>query len=88
MGEAKVLFDMDLSIDKGINFIVGENGIGKTTFIRSLCGLNKKFKGKTFYNRERIKRPQDYISLVMQDVNYQILQRVFGKNSLWQRKMI
>lgn len=71
-GRGKVLFDMDLSIDKGINFIVGENGIGKTTFIRSLCGLNKKFKGKTFYNRERIKRPQDYISLVMQDVNYQI----------------
>lgn len=68
----KVLFDMDLSIDRGINFIVGENGIGKTTFIRSLCGLNKKFKGKTFYNGERIKRPQDYISLVMQDVNYQI----------------
>lgn len=71
-GRGKVLFDMDLSIDRGINFIVGDNGIGKTIFIRSLCGLNKKFKGKTFYNGERIKRPQDYISLVMQDVNYQI----------------
>lgn len=66
------VFDMNFSLNRGINFIIGENGIGKTTFIRCLCGLNKKFKGKTYYNGDRLKRSSDYISLVMQDVNYQL----------------
>lgn len=66
------VFDMDFSLGKGINFIIGENGIGKSTFIRCLCGLNKNFKGKTYYNNQKLKRNYEYISLVMQDVNYQL----------------
>lgn len=66
------IFDMNLSLNKGVNFIIGENGIGKTTFLRCLCGLNKGFRGKTFFHSKIIKKPENYISFVMQDVNYQI----------------
>ncbi|MGT2846599.1 ABC transporter ATP-binding protein [Streptococcus massiliensis] len=68
----KLVFDMDLAFEQGIHFIIGENGVGKTTFLRCLAGLEKKFQGQTFY-RERIVKPSyQFISMVMQDVNYQI----------------
>lgn len=71
-GKNNFIFNMNLSFSGDINFIIGDNGIGKTTFIRSICGLNKGFRGKTYYRGELIKKPSEYISLVMQDVNYQI----------------
>ncbi len=37
-----------------------------------MCGLNKKQKGELYYNNEKVKNPNSLISLVMQDVNYQI----------------
>ncbi len=66
------VFDMNLSFGEDITFIIGKNGVGKTTFIRSICGLNKNFKGKTYYEHHSIKQPNKLISLVMQDVNYQL----------------
>ncbi len=66
------IFDMNISFARGINFIVGENGVGKSSFIRSLCGLNKGFRGKTFYREKLCKLPSKWVSLVMQDVNYQL----------------
>ena len=65
----------NLSIPKGaIVGIIGENGAGKTTFARCLCGLEKKAKGsflvgaKKYNNRQRLK----ICYLVMQDVNHQL----------------
>lgn len=46
---------MELSFPEPISFIIGENGIGKSTFVRCLCGLNKKFKGTTWLNQEKIR---------------------------------
>lgn len=66
------VFDMSLSFNHEITFIIGENGVGKTTFVRCLCGLNKKFKGSTYINQKKIRKASDQISLVMQDVNYQL----------------
>lgn len=54
--------------------IIGNNGSGKTTFSRCLCGLEKKFNGKTvidgeiYTNKEMLKKS----FLVMQDVNHQL----------------
>jgi len=54
--------------------IIGENGAGKSTFARCLCGLERKCKGllkkegKTLGNKERLKLSY----MVMQDVNHQI----------------
>ena len=66
------IFDFNISFDEGINFIVGANGVGKSSFIRSMCGLNKGFKGRTYYKGRLCRNPSKDISLVMQDVNYQL----------------
>jgi len=54
--------------------IIGENGAGKSTFARCLCGLERKCKGqlkkegKVLRNKDRLKLSY----MVMQDVNHQI----------------
>lgn len=54
--------------------VVGSNGAGKTTFMRSFCGLLKRSRGtletsgKTLNSAKRIK----CCCLVMQDVNHQL----------------
>ncbi|MCI6609736.1 MAG: ABC transporter ATP-binding protein [Ezakiella sp.] len=68
----KEIFDFSISFSKGIHFIIGENGIGKSSFIRIICGLNKGQKGEVYYCKEKIKNHAGNISLVMQDVNYQL----------------
>ncbi|QGZ27213.1 ATP-binding cassette domain-containing protein [Streptococcus ruminicola] len=70
--QPKKIFDFNLGIDQGINFIIGKNGIGKTTFLRCLSGLNKKFKGKTYYDKKLVKPSYKWLSEVVQDVNYQL----------------
>ena len=54
--------------------VVGKNGSGKSSFIRSLMGLEKRdsteisFRGKRLTKKDRIKKSY----MVMQDVNYQL----------------
>ena len=72
------IIDVTTTFPAGINFIIGDNGIGKTTFIKKLCRLVKG-KGDSFYNTKKIKKSYDYISMVMQDVNYQLF-----TESVWQ----
>lgn len=58
----------------GIIAIIGNNGAGKSTFARCLCGLEKACKGKVCLNgrqlnvRQRLKQ----CFMVMQDVNHQL----------------
>ena len=57
-----------------ITAVTGNNGLGKTTFLSCLCGLEKKFrgtleyKGKKYNSRER----QKLCYLVMQDTGNQL----------------
>lgn len=67
----KILDVESISFSNGIYFIIGENGVGKSTFIKKSAKLIKG-KGKSFYKGKEIKKPYKYISMVMQDVNYQI----------------
>ena len=58
-------------ISKGeIVGMMGHNGVGKSTFAKTLCGLMKPVRGEIspINKKERIKRS----FLVMQDVNYQL----------------
>lgn len=77
--KSKIVFDMNISFENDIMFIIGKNGVGKTSFIRSICGLNKR-KERTFFEENVIKKPYKYISLVMQDVNYQLF-----TDSVWEK---
>ncbi|HBG6269850.1 TPA: ABC transporter ATP-binding protein [Clostridioides difficile] len=67
----KIIDIKSLNFSNEIYFIIGENGVGKSTFIKKLAKLIKG-KGKSFYKKKEIKRSYNYISMVMQDVNYQI----------------
>ena len=58
----------------GIIAVIGNNGAGKSTFSRCLCGLEKRCggtvqgQGRTYSRKERLK----LCYMVMQDVNYQL----------------
>ena len=64
-----------LDIPKGTCVaILGDNGAGKTTFARCICGLEKKAAGTLNYNGQiySVKQRLRLCYLVMQDVNHQL----------------
>lgn len=67
--------DVDLSLHRGeVVGIVGQNGRGKSTLLRCLCGLHRETSGQVLFDGVPVpvkKRP-DRAFLVMQDVDYQL----------------
>ena len=72
----EIILDIpQLSIPKGaIVAVLGNNGAGKTTFARSLCGLIKKAKGTLCFDGKEYAPKQRMVLcyMVMQDVNHQL----------------
>lgn len=73
--KTKILEIPYLKIPQGaVVAVLGNNGAGKTTFARCLCGLAKKaqgilvYGGKEYHNKERV----HLCYMVMQDVNHQL----------------
>ena len=72
--------DVRIAVNR-ITAITGANGIGKTTFLNCLCGLEKNCRGIVEYDgrildsRERQKK----FFMVMQDVNHQLF-----SESIWE----
>lgn len=70
-----VLDNLSLTAERGeIIGIAGENGAGKSTFCRALCGLMKEASGSFHWNGKPL-RPKERMKLsymVLQDVNYQL----------------
>lgn len=61
----------DFSIYKGeIVGLMGHNGVGKSTFAKTLCGLLKPVSGEITPAKEKERLKQCF--MVMQDVNYQL----------------
>ena len=54
-GDKKVISDFNFNFDDtGIYAIVGESGIGKTTLLRIISGLDKSFSGEIFPQKRKI----------------------------------
>ncbi len=55
-GDEKVLAKkINLSIETGqLVGLVGQNGVGKSTFIRTICGLHPRLKGEIFLSGQEI----------------------------------
>ena len=63
-GTSQVLFDLSFDIAPGeMSTLLGRNGMGKTTTVRSILGLTRPFKGSVAFRGERIERlPPDRIA--------------------------
>jgi branched-chain amino acid transport system ATP-binding protein len=52
-GDLQILWDVSFEVsEKKITTIIGSNGAGKTTILRSICGLVKLKSGKVFFKGE------------------------------------
>ena len=58
-GQTPVLFNIDMAVNQGdMVGLLGRNGVGKTTLLRSIIGLNKLTKGSlSFDNKDLTKAP-------------------------------
>ncbi|WP_420575983.1 ABC transporter ATP-binding protein [Ekhidna sp.] len=51
----KLMEEINLSLDHGqLIGLVGQNGVGKSTLIRTICGLQPKLSGKVFLTGDQI----------------------------------
>jgi branched-chain amino acid transport system ATP-binding protein len=54
-GASEVLFGIDMQIERGqVATLLGRNGMGKTTTVRSIMGLNRIHGGSIHFNGQRI----------------------------------
>src|SRR5574341_1064881 len=50
-GEVQILWDVSLKLDRGkLTSLVGSNGVGKTTLLRTIVGLVKPWSGTIAFN--------------------------------------
>lgn len=60
-GQTPVLFDVDISVAEGeIACLLGRNGVGKTTLLRSIIGLNAVTSGSIYFNDTDITKAPTY----------------------------
>jgi branched-chain amino acid transport system ATP-binding protein len=59
-GDVQILWDVNVEIEEGsITALIGSNGVGKTTFMRTVAGALKPFRGTIqFQGREITNTPQ------------------------------
>ena len=60
-GASQVLFGMSLAVDAGeVVTLMGRNGMGKTTTIRSIMGIVRPKGGEIVFNGSAIQRMPSY----------------------------
>jgi len=56
-GEVQILWDMSLKLERGkLTSLVGSNGVGKTTLLRTIVGLLKPWHGNVTYHGHDVSR--------------------------------
>lgn len=60
-GQTPVLFNINMEVDRGeIVCLLGRNGVGKTTLLRSIIGLNKANAGSIVFDADDITKAPTY----------------------------
>jgi branched-chain amino acid transport system ATP-binding protein len=61
-GDVQILWDLSLEVqEKSITALIGANGVGKTTFLRTLAGALSPYDGRILFEGEDITaRPQSW----------------------------
>ena len=60
-GQTPVLFDVSMKVEKGdLACLLGRNGVGKTTLLRSIIGLNPLSKGSMIFDADDISKTPTY----------------------------
>lgn len=71
--DGKTIFkDLNFAVPEGINVLIGENGIGKTTLSRLIFGLEKLKGGKIEFKDPKGTKPLQLGSIVLQNTDYQL----------------
>jgi branched-chain amino acid transport system ATP-binding protein len=61
-GDSQILFGIDLAVDKGeVIALLGRNGMGKTTTVRSIFGLVKPLRGRVTFDGADLTGRQPYV---------------------------
>lgn len=61
-GEVQILWDVSLQLERGkLTALVGSNGVGKTTLLRTLVGLLKPWKGKVTFDGRDVTRMSPHV---------------------------
>ncbi|HEY9662541.1 MAG TPA: urea ABC transporter ATP-binding subunit UrtE, partial [Allocoleopsis sp.] len=61
-GQTPVLFDVNMTVRKGdMVCLLGRNGVGKTTLLRSIIGLNRVTRGDIFFSDTNITRSPTFL---------------------------
>ena len=56
-GEVQILWGASLSLEQGkLTSLVGANGVGKTTLLRTMVGLNKPWQGSIWFEGEDVSK--------------------------------
>ncbi|MEZ2658455.1 ABC transporter ATP-binding protein [Aneurinibacillus aneurinilyticus] len=82
--------NLDITFPKGsVTALTGENGTGKTTLCKILCGLLRQHKGTIFNQGIRMSASQRRASsyLVMQDADYQLYADSVGNEIVLGRRL-
>lgn len=65
-GATQVLFGVDIAVDEGeVVALLGRNGMGKSTSIRTICGLNQVDSGRVEFAGTDITKAQSFRSAQM-----------------------
>ncbi len=61
-GESHILRDVDMNINKGeMICLIGRNGVGKTTLLKSLIGLLTPRSGDIIFNGDLLNRKRPHL---------------------------